>query len=122
MGTIKNFEELAVWKMSREIVNLIYADFKACRDFGFRDQITRAGISIMNNISEGFCRSSDAEFKQFLNISKGSAGEIKSMYYIAEDQLYISTDLALLRRNKTQQLINSISSFINYSKPPSKTK
>jgi len=122
MGTIKNFEELAVWKMSREIVNLIYADFKACRDFGFRDQITRAGISIMNNISEGFCRSSDAEFKQFLNISKGSAGEIKSMYYIAEDQLYISTDLALLRRNKTQQLINSISSFINYLKPINKNK
>ena len=115
MGTIKNFEDLAVWKMSREIVNLIYADFKACRDYGFRDQITRAGISIMNNISEGFC--SDAEFKQFLNISKGSAGEIKNMYYIAEDQQYISADEALSRRDKTQQLINSISSFINYLKP-----
>ena len=117
MGTIKNFEDLAVWKMSREIVNLIYADFKACRDYGFRDQITRAGISIMNNIREGFCRSSDAEFKQFLNISKGSAGEIKNMYYIAEDQQYISADEALSRRDKTQQLINSISSFINYLKP-----
>jgi len=122
MGTIKNFEELVVWKMSREIVNLIYADFKACRDFGFRDQVTRAGISIMNNISEGFCRSSDAEFKQFLNISKGSAGEIKSMYYIAEDQLYISTEEAIKRRNKIQQLVNSISSFINYLKPISKNK
>ena len=122
MGTVKNFEELVIWKMSREIVNQIYADFKSCRDYGFRDQITRAGISIMNNISEGFCRSSDAEFKQFLNISKGSAGEIKSMYYIAEDQLYITTDLALLRRNKTQQLINSISSFMNYLKPLIKNK
>lgn len=120
MGTIKNFEDLAVWKMSREIVNLMYADFKACRDYGFRDQITRAGISIMNNISEGFCRGSDAEFKQFLNISKGSAGEIKNMYYIAEDQQYISADEALSRRNKTQQLINSISSFINYLKPVNK--
>jgi len=122
MGTVKNFEELVIWKMSREIVNQIYADFKSCRDYGFRDQITRAGISIMNNISEGFCRSSDAEFKQFLNISKGSAGEIKSMYYIAEDQLYITTDLALLRRNKTQQLMNSISSFMNYLKPLIKNK
>ena len=122
MGTVKNFEELVIWKMSRAIVNQIYADFKSCRDYGFRDQITRAGISIMNNISEGFCRSSDAEFKQFLNISKGSAGEIKSMYYIAEDQLYITPDKALLRRNKTQQLINSISSFINYLKPAAKTK
>ena len=74
----------------------------------------------MNNISEGFCRGSDAEFKQFLNISKGCAGEIKNMYYIAEDQQYISADEALSRRNKTQQLINSISSFINYLKPVNK--
>lgn len=122
MGTIKNFEDLAVWKMSREIVNQIYNDFKSCRDFGFRDQITRAGISIMNNISEGFCRGSDAEFRQFLNISKGSIGEVKNMYYIAEDQQYISFDEALSRRNKSQQLINSISSFMKYLKPVTKTK
>ncbi len=122
MGTIKNFEDLAVWKMSREIVNQIYIDFRSCRDFGFRDQVTRAGISIMNNISEGFCRGSDAEFRQFLNISKGSAGEIKNMYYIAEDQQYISNDEALSRRNKSQQLINSISSFMKYLKPVPKTK
>jgi four helix bundle protein len=84
MTTIKNFEELEIWKMARELVNLIYSDFRECRDFGFRDQITRAGISIMNNISEGFCRGGDPEFKQFLKISKGSAGEVKNMYYIAE--------------------------------------
>jgi four helix bundle protein len=120
MTTIKNFEDLAIWKMARVIVNQIYDDFRNCRDFGFRDQITRSGISIMNNISEGFCRGSDAEFRRFLNISKGSAGEIKNMYYIAEDQLYISTDEALLRRNKSQQLINSIGSFNRYLKPKSK--
>lgn len=116
MGTIKNFEELAVWKMAREIVNMVYSDFRNCRDFGFRDQITRAGISIMNNIGEGFCRNSDAEFKQFLNISKGSAGEVKSMYYIAEDLNYITNEEALKRRDKSQQLINSISKFIQYLK------
>jgi four helix bundle protein len=116
MATVKNFEDLVIWKMSREIVNQIYKDFKGCKDFGFRDQITRAGISVMNNISEGFCRVSDAEFRQFLNISKGSAGEIKNMYYIAEDQQYISIDEALSRRNKSQQLINSISSFMKYLK------
>lgn len=116
MGTIKNFEELAVWKMVREIVNMVYSDFRNCRDFGFRDQITRAGISIMNNIGEGFCRNSDAEFKQFLNISKGSAGEVKSMYYITEDLNYITNEEALKRRDKSQQLINSISKFIQYLK------
>ena len=122
MATIKNFEDLVIWKMSREIVNQIYFDFKGCNDFAFRDQITRAGISIMNNISEGFCRSSDAEFRQFLNISRGSAGEIKNMYYIAEDQQYISIDEALSRRNKSQQLINSISSFMKYLKSSIKNK
>ncbi len=116
MGTIKNFEDLVIWKMAREIVNQVYSDFRNCRDFGFRDQITRAGVSIMNNISEGFCRNSDAEFKQFLNISKGSAGEVKSMYYIAEDQNYVTSEDASERRNRSQQLINSISSFIKYLK------
>jgi four helix bundle protein len=116
MGTIKNFEELEVWKMSRELVNLIYSDFRKCRDFSFKDQITRAGISIMNNISEGFCRNSDAEFRQFLNISKGSAGEVKSMYYIAEDQNYITSEIAADRRIKSQKLINGNSSFMNYLK------
>ena len=120
MGTIKNFEDLAIWKMSREIVNQVYKDFRECRDYGFRDQITRAGVSIMNNISEGFCRESDAEFKQFLNISKGSTGEVKNMYYIAEDQKYISGNEAMLRRNKTQQLMNSISKFIKYLKQNTK--
>jgi four helix bundle protein len=116
MGTIKNFEDLAIWRMARELTNSIYGDFRKCNDFAFRDQITKAGISIMNNISEGFCRSGDAEFRQFLNISKGSAGEIKNMYYIAEDQDYIVSETALLRRDKSQQLINSISSLMKYLK------
>ena len=116
MTTIKNFEELEIWKMARELVNLIYSDFRACRDFGFRDQITRAGISIMNNISEGFCRDGDTEFKQFLKISKGSTGEVKNMYYIAEDQGYAIKETAIDRRNKAQRLINSEGSFIKYLK------
>lgn len=75
MGTIKNFEELKIWILSRELVNLVYSDFRDCKDFTFRNQITAAGISIMNNISEGFYRQGDSEFRQFLNFSKGSAGE-----------------------------------------------
>lgn len=122
MGTINDFEELAIWNMSRELVNLIYSDFRNCRDYGFKDQICRAGISIMNNISEGFCRSSDAEFRQFLNISKGSSGEVKSMYYIAEDQKFINTEMAIERRNKSQRLINSIGALMKYLKSDRKPK
>jgi four helix bundle protein len=116
MGTIKNFEDLEVWKMSRELVNLIYSDFRKCRDFSFKDQISRAGLSVMNNISEGFCRNSDTEFRQFLNISKGSAGEVKSMYYIADDQKYVISETANDRRIRAQKLINGISSFMKYLK------
>ena len=70
----------------------------------------------MNNISEGFCRNSDTEFRHFLNISKGSTGEIKSMYYIAEDQDYISHEIAIDRRSKAQKLINGNSSIMKYLK------
>ena len=114
MATIKNFEELDIWKMSRELVNLVYSDFRKCRDFTFRNQVTGAGISIMNNISEGFCRNSDAEFRQFLNISKGSAGEVKNMYYIAEDQTYVTPEISLNRRQKCQNLLNGTSRLMNY--------
>ena len=70
----------------------------------------------MNNISEGFCRNSDAEFRQFLNISKGSTGEVKNMYYIAEDQKYVTNEIAVERRNKCQRLLNGTSSLMKYLK------
>ena len=117
MGTIRDFEELEIWKMARELVNLIYSDFKHCKDFNFKNQGASAGIFVMNNISEGFCRKSDAEFRQFLNISKGSTGEVKSMYYIAEDQNYVTPDTAIDRRKRSQILMNATSSFMNYLKP-----
>ncbi|MGB8489432.1 MAG: four helix bundle protein [Bacteroidales bacterium] len=114
MATIKNFEELDIWRLSRELVNQIYSDFRDCKDFTFRNQITSAGISIMNNISEGFCRSSDAEFRQFLNISRGSAGEVKNMYYIAADQNYIPHDTGIKRRENCQNLMNGTSGLMKY--------
>ena len=116
MGTVKNFEELDIWVLARELVNLVYSDFRSCKDFTFKNQVTGAGISIMNNISEGFCRNSDAEFRQFLNISKGSSGEVKNMYYIAEDQKYVTNEIALDRRNKCQRILNGTSGLMKYLK------
>jgi four helix bundle protein len=121
MGTIKNFEDLEIWSLSRDLVNLIYSDFRTCRDFIFRNQITGAGISIMNNISEGFFRTTDSEFRQFLNISKGSTGEVKSMYYIAEDQNYVSAETALDRRNRCQRIMAGNSSLMKYLKATRKS-
>ena len=114
MGTIKDFEELEIWNLSRELVGLIYKDFINCKDFAFKDQICSAGISIMNNISEGFGRNSDAEFRHFLNISKGSSAEVKSMYYIAEDLYYIAADNAEDRRKLCQKIINGTSLLMKY--------
>jgi four helix bundle protein len=116
MGTIKDFEELKIWILSRELVNLVYSDFKECRDFAFRNQITAAGISIMNNISEGFCRQGDSEFRQFLNFSRGSAGEVKNMYYIAQDQQYVAIDKAEDRREKCKVIIKGTGSLMKFLK------
>jgi four helix bundle protein len=116
MGTIRNFEDLDIWNLARELVNLVYSDFRNCKDFTFKNQITAAGISIMNNISEGFCRQGDSEFRQFLNFSRGSSGEVKNMYYIAEDQKYISPEAATNRRERCQILIKGTGSLMKYLK------
>jgi len=79
------FEDLVVWKFSKDLSLDIYRLFESSTDFGFRDQILRASISIMNNIAEGFERKTNNEFKQFLFIAKGSCGELRSMLYIAKE-------------------------------------
>ena len=116
MATIKRFEDLEIWQLARELLRLIYDDFRNCKDFTFKNQITAAGLSIMNNIAEGFSRNSDKEFKQFLNISKGSDGEVKSMYYVAEDQKYVSSPTAIDRRDRTDLLLSKITNFMFYLK------
>ena len=78
-----------VWQKAKEQVVSIYKIFCACKDYSFRDQIQRAAISVMNNIAEGFERKTNNEFKYFLNISKGSNGELRSMLYAALDLNYI---------------------------------
>ncbi len=110
----KNFEELEIWKKAREIVKNIHLDFADTRDFGFKDQIYRAGYSIMNNISEGFGRESKKEFRHFLDYSKGSAWEVKNMYYIAEDVGYINAEIALKRREDCEHVKNSIAKLMNH--------
>ena len=70
MTTIKNFEELDIWKNARIVTKQVYEDFRSSRDFGYRDQIQRASVSIMNNIAEGFCRQNQKRKNQLLAISQ----------------------------------------------------
>ena len=114
MGKIKNFEELEVWQMARQIANFTYSDFNTCKDYGFKDQIQRSAISSMNNIAEGFCRRGDKEFHYFLKIAYASLGELKSMYYLAEDLKFLNADQASERRTIIQKTINSLGKLMHY--------
>lgn len=87
------FEDLEVWKSARVLTNKIYEitrDNVFSKDYGLRDQIRRASVSIMSNIAEGYERGGNQEFIQFLSIAKGSCGEVRCQLYIAGDQDYIS--------------------------------
>ena len=119
MNRAQFFEDLWVWQQAREFVKEIYSDFKqgdGYRDFGFRDQIQRAGLSIMNNIAEGFERKSDADFARFLDFAKASCGETRSMYYTAEDLGYINHDTARQRRIRAKKISSAIFSLTGYLK------
>ena len=88
MASIRTFAELDTWKTARELTKLVYLATKTtefAKDFGLRDQIRRASVSIMANIAEGFGRSGSGEFIQFLAIAKGSACEVDSHVYVALD-------------------------------------
>lgn len=87
---IEKFEDIIAWQKAKEMTILIYTNFKDSKDFGFKDQIQRAGVSVMNNIAEGFERKTNNEFKQFLYIAKGSCGEVRSMLYLAKELNTIS--------------------------------
>ena len=82
---IERFEDIIAWQKARHLTVSIYAVFSQSKDFGFRDQIQRASVSVMNNIAEGFERKSNNEFRQFLYIAKGSCGEVRSMLYLAKE-------------------------------------
>jgi four helix bundle protein len=89
---IEHFEDILAWQKAKIMTLKIYALLRDLRDFGFKDQICRASVSVMNNIAEGFERKSDSEFKHFLFIAKGSCGEVRSMLYLAEELNYIKEE------------------------------
>ena len=117
MATFKKFEDITAWQKARELTREIYtvtSQGTFSKDFGLKDQIRRASVSIMSNIAEGFERSGTGEFIQFLATAKGSSGEVRSQLYVALDQGYI-TDAAFkhLSGNATQ-ISRMISGLISY--------
>ena len=96
----QRFEDILVWQKAQDLFVLIYQNFSNSKDFGFRDQITRASVSISNNIAEGFERRTNPDFIRFLYFALASNSEVRSM-------LYLSQRLKFLDDSSTEELINN---------------
>jgi four helix bundle protein len=106
---IDRFEDIIAWQKAGVLSSSIYSVFSPIKDYGFKDQIQRASISVMNNIAEGFERKTNNDFKHFLFISKGSCGEVRSMLYIAKSLNYIDKE----HFDKLYQLCLEISKILS---------
>ena len=117
MARIEKFEDIEAWQRARQLAKAVYAvtsEGKFARDFGLRDQIQRAAVSVMSNIAEGFERGGDVEFRRFLAIAKGSAGEVKAQLYVALDAgLIDKTAFDSLYKSATETG-NLIGGFMKY--------
>ena len=117
MATVKQFEDLQVWQEARGLVREVYKVTRQrafIRDFALRDQITRAAISSVSNIAEGFERGTRKEFIQFLNVAKGSNGEVRSQLYVALDQEYLDQKMFEKLRDSALSLSRRLARFIAY--------
>ena len=113
------FEDLPIWQKARELAKFVFVitaegDFN--KDFRFRDQIRAAAGSTADNIAEGFERSGNKEFVQFLYIAKGSCGETRSQSYRALDYNYITQETCEQLKQKTTEICSEIANFIKYLK------
>ncbi|HJZ83522.1 MAG TPA: four helix bundle protein [Pyrinomonadaceae bacterium] len=121
MSKITRFEDIESWKKARKLTKDVYtvtAQEKFLRDFGLKDQIRRAAVSIISNIAEGFERGGDKEFLQFLSIAKGSSGEVRAQLYVALDLDYISIaqfDALTQAATEVSQLISGLMKYLRTS-------
>ena len=117
MATVIRFEDLEIWKEARRLAKEIHfisieTDLKS--DFKFKEQIKSSSGSAMDNIAEGFERDGNLEFRQFLSIAKGSAGETRSQLYRALDYGYISEEKFEILKREYENLSGKIKNFITY--------
>jgi four helix bundle protein len=113
---ILRFEDLIAWQKSQDLAVYIYNEFNQLNDFGFRDQIRRATISISNNIAEGFDRRSKPDFARFLLIALASCSEVRSMLYLAVRLNYISPEKQSALMQQTFEISRIITGLIKVLK------
>ena len=113
------YEDLEVWKRASRLCADVYKATAKLRDYGYRDQITRAGLSISSNIAEGYERDSNKEKANFLKYAKGSTGEIRSQIYIGIDIGYIDQKQGKLWLKETREISKMLFSLIKLAKSKS---
>ena len=106
------FEDLEVWKRSARLSADLYKQLRDLRDYGFKDQITRSGLSVPSNIAEGFERESQKECIKFLSYAKGSCGELRCQIYIGMDIGYISKTIGQKWILETTEISSMLSGLI----------
>ncbi|MEO9870899.1 four helix bundle protein [Ekhidna sp.] len=114
---VQKFEDLIAWQKAQELSVEVYKSFDVNKDYGFKDQIRRASVSISNNIAEGFDRSSNADFSRFLYFSLGSASELKSMLYLAKKLQYLNESDFQQMLQMCNEVSKIIRGLINSLKP-----
>lgn len=118
MPTIEKFDDVQAWQEARTLTKIVYrltGEGHWAKDFGLRDQIRRASVSVMSNIAEGFERRGDTEFYRFLAIAKASAAEVKSQLYVGLDMSYIDIETfekAYEQTDKTARMIGKLMSYL----------
>lgn len=117
MPLFKSFEEIEAWQRARELVRQVYrasgtGDF--FRDFGLRDQMRRAGVSVMANIAEGFERGSNKQFLQYLAVAKASSAEVRCHLYVALDQGYLSKEEAATLFERVTEVSKMIAGLMRH--------
>lgn len=111
---LKDFEEMQVWQDAQDLAVAVYEDMRTVKDFSFTDQIKRAAVSISNNVAEGAERVTPSEFARFLDIAKGSVGEVRSMYRLACRLRFVNADVGASRCEACKSISRQLGGFAKH--------
>ncbi len=111
------FEKLEVWQRGRQLAVDLYRALSDCRDRGFKDQVTRAALSIPSNIAEGYERGSRKEYARFVRIAKGSCGELRTQLQIGREVGFLNEERAREFVSRATELARMLQGLIRSLEP-----